>query len=80
MISLAHPEIAFELFADNRAILISPACSQLLPRIKDVFGRETADAMVPVNSEAGAFRITGFITKRGVNKTSRSEQKIFING
>ncbi|MBR2439695.1 MAG: DNA mismatch repair endonuclease MutL [Lentisphaeria bacterium] len=80
VISLAHPEIAFELFADDRSILMSPACSKLLPRIRDVFGREIADAMVPVNWEAGAFRITGFITKRGVTKPSRSDQRIFVNG
>ena len=80
VISLAHPEIAFELFADDRSILMSPACSMLLPRIRDVFGREIADVMVPVNWEAGAFRITGFITKRGITKPSRSEQRIFVNG
>ena len=46
VISLAHPEIAFELFADDRSILMSPACSKLLPRIRDVFGREIADAIL----------------------------------
>lgn len=80
VISLAHPEVAFELFSDNRSVLMSPACSKLLPRIKDVFGREIADSMVPVNLEAGAFRIGGFITKRGVTKPSRSDQRIFVNG
>ena len=80
VISLAHPEIAFELFADDRSVLMSPACSMLLPRIRDVFGREIADAMVPVNLESGAFRITGYITKRGVTKPSRSDQRIFVNG
>ena len=79
VISLAHPEVAFELFSDDRSILMSPACTKLLPRIRDVFGREIADAMVPVNLEAGAFRITGFITKRGVTKPSRSDQRIFVN-
>ncbi len=79
VISLAHPEVAFELFADDRSILMSPACSTLLPRIRDVFGREIADSMVPVNLEAGSFRISGYITKRGVTKPSRSEQRIFVN-
>ena len=80
VISLAHPEIAFELFSDDRSILMSPACSMLLPRIKDVFGKDIADAMVPINLESGAFRVSGYITKRGVTKPSRSEQRIFVNG
>jgi DNA mismatch repair protein MutL len=80
VISLAHPEISFELFADGRSILMSPSCSQLLPRIKDVFGREIADAMVPVSLESGAFRINGFITRRGITKPTRADQRIFVNG
>ena len=80
VISLAHPEISFELTADNRSILMSPSCTKLLPRIRDVFGREIADAMVPVSLEAGVFRISGYITKRGITRPSRSEQRIFING
>lgn len=79
MISLAHPDIAFELMLDNRKIISSGAGEDLMPRIRDIYGRDLADAMVKVEHETERIRIKGYITKRGVTRPTRQEQRIFVN-
>ena len=80
LISLAHPDVAFELSLDNRKIISSGAGEDLMPRIRDIYGRDLADAMVTLDYDSGRVRIHGCITKRGVTRPTRSEQRIFVNG
>ncbi len=80
LISLAHPVVAFELVMDGRTVIASPAGDKLLPRIRDVFGRDTADAMLPLDHTAGQISVRGFITRRGITRPTRQDQKIFVNG
>ncbi len=79
-ISLAHPETAFEVKIDGRIFLSSPASSSLLPRIRELFGKEFADALLPVSKTENGISVTGFISKRSYTKASRSDQRIFVNG
>ena len=79
LISLAHPDVAFELTMDNRKIISSGAGEDLMPRIRDIYGRDLADAMVRVEYETERIRVRGFITKRGVTRPTRQEQRIFVN-
>ncbi len=79
LISLAHPDVAFELSMDNRTIISSGTGEDLMPRIRDIYGRDLADAMVPVEHETERIRIRGFITKRGVTRPTRQDQRIFVN-
>ena len=79
LISLAHPRVAFELQIDNRKILSSGAGEELMPRIRDIYGRELADAMIPLEYDNDRISIHGYITRRGVTRPTRSEQRIFVN-
>lgn len=80
LISLAHPDVAFELTLDGRKIISSGAGDDLMPRIRDIYGRDLADAMVKLDYDSGRIHIEGCITKRGVTRPPRSEQRIFVNG
>ncbi len=79
-LALAHADIAFELKLDNRVFLSSPAAADLIPRIRELFGREYADAMLPVEHEENGVRITGYIARRSFTRPTRLEQRIFVNG
>ncbi len=79
LISLAHPDVAFELMIDNRRILSSGAGEDLMPRIRDIYGRDLADAMVPISYETERIRVRGCITRRGVTRPTRQEQRTFVN-
>ena len=79
-LALAHPDIAFELKIDNRLFFSSPAASDLMPRIRELFGRDYADAMLPLAGGLNGVEVTGYIAGRSFTRTTRSEQRIFVNG
>ena len=77
--ALAHPHVAFELRLDGRASISSPSADTLAPRIRELFGKEFSDAMVPVARTESGIRITGFISRRSYTRPSRQEQRVFVN-
>ncbi|MBO4632224.1 MAG: DNA mismatch repair endonuclease MutL [Lentisphaeria bacterium] len=79
-LALAHPDISFELTIDNRRFMNSPGASDLLPRIRQLFGREYADSLLPLAGERNGIEITGFIARRSFTRTARAEQRLFVNG
>ena len=78
-LALAHPEISFELKFDNRVFMNSPGASGLMPRIRQLFGRDYADAMLPLSGSVNGIEVSGFIARRSFTRTSRAEQRLFVN-
>lgn len=79
-IALANPHVSFELKLDGRTSFSSPSASTLVPRMRELFGREFADAMLPVAMTEGGVSVKGYIAKRAFTKPSRQEQRTFVNG
>ena len=79
-IALANPETAFELKVDGRILISSPASPDLLPRLRDLFGKTFADALIPVRHNEFGIRVEGFISNRSFTRNSRSDQRTFVNG
>lgn len=79
-IALANPHVSFELKLDGRTSFSSPSASTLVPRMRELFGREFADAMLPVSMTEGGVSVKGYIAKRAFTKPSRQEQRTFVNG
>ncbi len=78
-LALAHPEISFELKIDNRTFMNSPGAADLIPRIRRLFGREYADAMLPLDAGLNGIAVSGFIARRSFTRTTRNEQRVFVN-
>jgi DNA mismatch repair protein MutL len=49
--ALAHPERHFELHSSTQALLIAPAVASTGDRLFQIFGRETAELMLPTAAE-----------------------------
>ena len=79
-IALANPETAFELKLDGRILISSPASQDLLPRLRDLFGKTFADALIPVHYKEFGISVEGFISNRSFTRNSRSDQRTFVNG
>ena len=79
-IALANPETAFELKMDGRILISSPASPDLLPRLRDLFGKTFADALIPVSHKEFGISVEGFISNRSFTRNSRSDQRTFVNG
>ena len=77
--ALACPQTAFTLIEDGRVLFQSPICATLAERVAEIFGRQLAADLLPVESADAGFKLTGLIGKPGVNRGTRHEMLMFIN-
>ncbi|HIV04443.1 MAG TPA: DNA mismatch repair endonuclease MutL, partial [Candidatus Spyradosoma merdigallinarum] len=79
--AVAHPEIAFTLWENDREIFRSPAGTDLRERVGAIWGRQLADDLCPLDAaESAGMRISGLIGKPGVSRASRAEMVTVVNG
>ena len=78
MQALAHPEVAFQLVRDGKAVLSTPGNGGLEAAVYCVYGRECA-RMVKVESRWEQYSLTGFVSKPTDSRPSRSLQTFFVN-
>ena len=77
--ALACPGTAFTLIEDGRVVFRSPECATLEERIAEIFGRQTAEALVPLAAEEPGMRLRGLIGKPGIGRSTRHEMIVFVN-
>jgi DNA mismatch repair protein MutL len=78
-VSLAFPEIAFELTANGQELFILQK-GNLKQRIVQLFGNGHAAKLVPVGEHTDYLDIKGFVGKPEAVRKSRGEQFFFVNG
>ena len=79
-IALANPSIALKLIHNNKTVFDLPKVTDLISRISDIFGKSTADAMIPVFYGGSEFKLDGFIGKPLLSRSTSQHQYIFVNG
>jgi DNA mismatch repair protein MutL len=77
--ALACPQTAFTLIEEGRVIFRSPECTTLGERIGEIFGRQTAESLVPIETSDSGMRLTGLIGRPGLGRTTRHEMIVFVN-
>jgi DNA mismatch repair protein MutL len=77
--ALAYPRVAFTLVEDGRIIFRSPRCDTLAERVAGIFGRQTADGLIPVEAAENGMRLAGLIGGPGQGRSTRHEMLTFIN-
>ena len=82
--ALAHPQIAFSLNVDGRELYRLAPASDVRDRIRDIFGDEFLETMMPLAGDADANRahvkVTGFIERPNLSTPTRRDQYVFVNG
>lgn len=79
-IALANPSIAFKLIHNDKTVFDLPRVTDLISRISDVFGKSTADAMLPIFYGGSEFQLDGFIGKPLLSRSTTHHQYVFVNG
>lgn len=81
LLAIGHPQISFVHLQDDRvAFQLAPAAS-LLDRIRDLSGAELAAELLEVpRLETPGIKISGYIGRVGVSRSSRQQQLCFLNG
>ena len=76
---LAHPDVSFRLLHNGKQIYASSGNGELRSAVFCLYGRETAEAMMPVHSE-GAVAVRGLIGVGLQARSNRSRQTFIVNG
>ena len=77
--ALACPRTAFTLIEDGRVVFRSPQCATLAERIAEIFGRQTAESLVPLGAAEPGLRLSGLIGRPGIGRATRHEMIVFVN-
>lgn len=78
LLALANPRVGFELRMDGRVAFNLPK-SSLPERMRELFGRRNCAELIEVDHREGDLKISGFIGFPGVTRSSRREQRFFVN-
>ncbi|MDD2404300.1 MAG: DNA mismatch repair endonuclease MutL [Lentisphaerae bacterium] len=79
-LALPYPEIYFELTIDGNRIFSSPGAPTLESRITTFFGRNFMNSLLPVAYSSEGITVNGFTALHGFTRSSRREQRTFVNG
>ena len=80
MLALSHPDVAFQLTFDGRVIIDVHKNTDLATRVHLLLGRDLSDVLLPVDFQELAVRVHGFVARPGLTRSSRKEQRTFVNG
>jgi DNA mismatch repair protein MutL len=77
--ALACPGVAFDLHEDAREVFRSPQCPGLLERVAEIFGRQAAEGLLPIESSEQGMRLSGLIGRPGTGRATRHDLVAFVN-
>ena len=81
-LALSRPDIAFRFISNNRLTIMTAGDDSLRRAIESIYGGDTAGALIPLDfhDEEAEIRITGYISKPSVIRSSRAWQTYIVNG
>jgi DNA mismatch repair protein MutL len=77
--ALGCPATSFALYEDGREVFRSPECSSLLDRVSEIFGRQTAEGLLPIDYAEAGMRLSGLVGRPGVGRATRHGMVAFVN-
>ena len=80
MISLAFPQIRFRFINNGNIVFSTTGQGDLLSTILSVYKLSEYKDLVPVDFSSFDNRVTGYISKPSLSRTSRRNQVFFVNG
>ncbi len=85
LFAVAHPEIGFALIEDGNLRFRSPPGSDLKQRVREIFGRQLSEDLIPLNDttvekeSSGGISVSGLIGRPGAGRSTRAELFTFVN-
>lgn len=79
-IALARPDISMRFINQGKTVIHTPGNHDLLSTIYSLFGKETANAVIPLNLSQNGVKVSGYIGKPEISRGNRSLEMVFVNG
>lgn len=78
-IALANPSIAIKLINGSKTIIQTTGSGDIKSVIYNIYGKEVAEGIVPVEYEYEDIKVTGVVGKPEIARNNRSYQLFFVN-
>lgn len=79
-LALSKPNIAFKLINNNKIAITTPGNGSLYDAIECIYGAKVSEELLPIEVITDDIKVTGFISKPAIIRSSRSWQTFVING
>lgn len=79
-LALSKPNIAFKLINNNKIAITTPGNDSLYDAIECIYGAKVSEELLPIEAITDDIKVTGFISKPAIIRSSRSWQTFVING
>lgn len=79
-LALSNPSIAFKFINNNKMSVATPGNGSLFDAIQSIYGGQVSDSLLGLAFESEDTKITGYITKPSMLKSSRGWQTFIVNG
>jgi len=77
--AVAHPEVSFRLYSDNRELLFTPGRGDLMEALAAVMGPDITACLLPLEHHDGDVKLTGYVGGPSAARSSRDRQLFFVN-
>src|ERR1035438_10207798 len=77
--ALACPAVSFALYEEGREVFRSPECSSLSDRVAEIFVRQAAEGLLPIDFAESGMHLAGLIGRPGVGRATRHDMVAFVN-
>lgn len=78
-VALSHPEISFQFIVNGQTKLFTNGNGNLLDVIYQIYGKEIASNIIPIEKSIQDIKITGFIGKPHICRGNRTYETYFLN-
>ena len=78
-LALSRPDIEFHFINNNKMSVVTPSTGNLYDTIQAIYGAKTADSLLALTLEDEDVKISGYITKPSMLKSSRAWQTYIVN-
>ncbi|MBM3315003.1 DNA mismatch repair endonuclease MutL, partial [candidate division WOR-3 bacterium] len=78
--AIAHPEVAFELHADERRVLSAPPAGGVRERLQGLYEKRLVEGLVELKVDNPLLSLSGFLSEPTQVRGSYEVQTIFFNG
>ncbi len=78
-IALSHPEVSIRFIREGKQVLITSGRGDLLTCVREVFGKEFSDSLIPASAETNGVSVNGFVSRPSSARPNRNMQFFFIN-
>lgn len=80
LLAVANWKVAFTLIEDGRILFQSPPAPSLAHRIREIWGKQLADILMPIDHRDGDLHLSGLIGKPTFGaRATRADMNAFVN-